>query len=54
MKIDIKELRDTNKQVFWNLVYYFNDYVLPFDFILLYDETPPEVEKDFDMLKRNA
>ena len=40
----MKELRETNKQVFWNLIYYFNDYVLPFDFILPYEEIPKEIE----------
>ena len=38
LKISIESLR-FNKQLFWNLVYYFNDYMLPYDFMLPYEDT---------------
>jgi hypothetical protein len=44
MKIDVANtMRESNKHVFWNLIYYFNDYSLPFDFILPYEDN-----KEFD------
>jgi hypothetical protein len=38
LKISMESLR-FNKQLFWNLIYYFNDYMLPYDFILPYEDT---------------
>ena len=53
MKIDFERMRESNKHIFWNLIYYFNDYHLPFEFMLPYEDT-----KTFDMqyeeLKRTA
>lgn len=53
MKIDFEKMRESNKHIFWNLIYYFNDYHLPFEFLLPYEDT-----KTFDMqyeeLKRTA
>ena len=39
--------------MFWNLIYYFNDYLLPYDFILPYEDTE-EFDKSYQDLKRNA
>lgn len=38
MKLGIETLR-FNKVLFWNLIYYFNDYMLPYDFMLPYEDT---------------
>lgn len=43
MKIDMRLIRECNKQIFWNLIYYFNEYQLPFEFFLPYEDT-----KSFD------
>ena len=44
LKIDtVNFLRGSNKHIFWNMIYYFNDYHLPFEFILPYEDT-----KSFD------
>ena len=39
-KVDLVELRNAekNKQLFWNLIYYFNEYHLPYEFILPYED----------------
>ena len=42
LRIDAQVLRDFNKDLFWNLVYYFNDYSMPFDFLLPYESMPEE------------
>ncbi len=39
LQINMAEMREYNKHLFWNLVYYFNDYHLPFEFILPYEDT---------------
>ena len=39
MKIDMRMMREYNKQIFWNMVYYFNEYHLPFEFFLPYEDT---------------
>jgi hypothetical protein len=39
MKLEMEKIRQFNKHLFWNLVYYFNDYHLPFEFILPYEDT---------------
>ena len=37
-QIELKVLRrDENENLFWNLVYYLNEYQLPFEFILPYE-----------------
>jgi hypothetical protein len=43
MKIDMRLLREFNKQIFWNMVYYFNEFQLPFEFFLPYEDN-----KSFD------
>ncbi len=49
--IDLNNLRserfsesDTPEQLFWNLIYYFNEYHLPYEFILPYEDK--QFEKD--------
>lgn len=37
IKISNERLR-FNKDFFWNLIYYFNDFLLPYDFMLPYEE----------------
>ena len=39
-KVDLKKLRadDINQRRFWNLIYYFNEYHLPYEFILPYED----------------
>ena len=46
-KYDLEKFRnsDRRKYLFWNLVYYFNEHGLPFDFILPYQNYQ---EKKFD------
>ena len=39
-------LRKIKETVFWNLVYYFNEHQLPFEFILPYESD--SLSKDFD------
>ncbi len=39
MKIDIVNMRSADEHIFWNLIYYFNDYHLPFEFLLPYENT---------------
>lgn len=53
MKIDVVKMRLDNKNLFWNMIYYFNDYYLPFDFILPYEDTT-EFDMGYDELKRTA
>jgi len=36
-QLPLKFLRREKEQDFWNLVYYFDDYKLPFEFILPYE-----------------
>ena len=38
------------KQIFWNMIYYFNEYMLPFEFILPYED--PQFEMDFQNYKK--
>jgi len=39
-KLDLGHLRkdQSNTKRFWNLIYYFNEYHLPFEFILPYED----------------
>ena len=53
MNIDMINMRGANKHIFWNLVYYFNDYHLPFEFILPYENTQA-FDHEYDELKRTA
>lgn len=53
LKIDVVDIREHNKHIFWNMIYYFNDYQLPFDFILPYEETK-EFDLQYEELKRTA
>ena len=53
MKIDVATMREFNKQVFWNMIYYFNDYQLPFDFILPYEDTK-SFDEQYEELKKTA
>ena len=39
LKLEIDGLRRFNKQIFWNLLYYFQEYKLPFDFMLPYEDS---------------
>ncbi len=39
VRINIAELMQFNKQIFWNLIYYFSEYRLPADFMLCYEDT---------------
>jgi hypothetical protein len=34
-----EQIRRQHKPIFWNLIYYFSEYQLPFDFLLEYDDT---------------
>ena len=36
--------RESHEQLFWNLIYYFNEYHLPYEFILPYEDK--QFEKD--------
>jgi len=40
MKISIDELRRYNSTLFWNLLYYFSEFELPYDFMLPYYQPP--------------
>jgi len=53
LKIDVEDIRVHNKHIFWNMIYYFNDYQLPFDFILPYEETK-EFDRQYEELKKTA
>ena len=53
MKLDMQQMRASNKQIFWNLVYYFNEYQLPFEFILPYEDTRT-YDQQYQELKRMA
>jgi hypothetical protein len=39
-QISLNQLRtnEVNKEIFWNLIYYFNEHSLPFDCILPYED----------------
>lgn len=50
MKLDVVKMRSDNKNLFWNMIYYFNDYFLPFDFILPYEE----FDKGYEELRKTA
>jgi hypothetical protein len=39
MKFEMDKIREENGKIFWNLIYYFNDYHLPFEFLLPYEDT---------------
>jgi hypothetical protein len=43
-------LRQQHQSVFWNLVYYFNEYLLPFEFVLPYESDRELTE--FEAYKR--
>lgn len=43
-------LRTKREMDFWNLVYYFNEYLLPFDFILPYESE--KQAKVFDLYRK--
>jgi hypothetical protein len=51
MKIDIRQMRGFNKQLFWNMIYYFNEYQLPFEFFLPYEDTK-QYDLEYEELKR--
>lgn len=53
MKLDVVKMRSDNKNLFWNMIYYFNDYFLPFDFILPYEDTS-EFDKGYEELRKTA
>ena len=53
MKIDFEKMRESNKHIFWNLIYYFNDYHLPFEFLLPYEDTKT-FDAQYEELKRTA
>lgn len=53
MKLDVVKMRTDNKNLFWNMIYYFNDYFLPFDFILPYEDTT-EFDRGYEELRRTA
>ena len=36
-QVELKDLRKNHENLFWNLVYYLNEYQLPFEFILPYE-----------------
>lgn len=38
-KFDLMILRDINKQIFWNCIFYMIEENLPYDFILPYEDT---------------
>jgi len=37
--VELEKLRksESQKHLFWNMIYYFNEYLLPYDFILPYE-----------------
>ncbi len=45
-KLELSDLRskEENEESFWNLIYYFNEYRLPYEFILPYEDK--QFEKD--------
>jgi len=45
-KVELNTLRmgEAGKQRFWNLIYYFNEYHLPYEFILPYEDKQFERE----------
>lgn len=53
LKLEMDRLRQDNKQMFWNLIYYFNDYHLPFEFVLPYEDTR-EFDRQYEELKKTA
>ena len=53
LKMNFQEIRLNNKHIFWNMIYYFNDYQLPFDFILPYEDSK-EFDKEYEELKRTS
>ena len=48
--IIIEDFRHKQKQLFWNILYYFTCHTLPFDYILCYspDKFVNKVEKEFE------
>ena len=38
VKLDLLRKEEANKLRFWNLIYYFNEYHLPYEFILPYED----------------
>ena len=53
MKLEMHKIRQFNKHIFWNLIYYFNDYHLPFEFLLNYEDTR-NFDEQYEELKRMA
>ena len=49
-QVPLKLLRKKHDHIFWNIVYYLNEYQLPFEFILPYESE--EQQKKFDDYKR--
>lgn len=48
MNLGLDKLRSDYKQLFWNLIYYFNDYTLPYDFLLPYEDDDESFEINDD------
>ena len=44
LRSDLFRGRESHEQLFWNLIYYFNEYHLPYEFILPYEDK--QFEKD--------
>lgn len=44
-------MRQSNKHIFWNLIYYFNEYQLPFEFILPYEDTKVYDQQYYELKK---
>ena len=49
-QVQLKDLRKNHENLFWNLVYYLNEYQLPFEFILPYESNVQQLK--FDSYKK--
>ena len=51
-QVQLKDLRENHENLFWNLVYYLNEYQLPFEFILPYESNVQQLK--FDSYKKEV
>jgi molybdenum cofactor biosynthesis enzyme MoaA len=51
LKLDMQMMRQVNKHLFWNLIYYFNEFQLPFEFFLPYEDTKT-FDQQYEELKK--
>ena len=50
-KIEIDELRNVHKDLFWNCILYFHYNSLNFEILLKYRDTIPALRRNFKILK---